>query len=48
MTKHICPNCDIELDYQYVVDWDERGRLYRPMWICGICSYGWYVDWKEE
>jgi hypothetical protein len=49
MTKHICPNCDIELDLQYQSSITDKGeQMYKPMWICGICSYGWFIDWKED
>lgn len=45
--KYICPNCNIELDYKHQPDYNIDG-LYKPMYVCGICSYGWFVDWRED
>lgn len=40
MNDNICPNCDIEMDLTHVNE--------RTMILCGICSFGWYVDKSEN
>lgn len=46
--KSECPNCEIEMEEAYVSDWDERGRLFRPMLQCSICSYRRHINWRED
>jgi hypothetical protein len=47
-SKPHCPNCSIELDLDYVCDWDPRGPIYKPYLMCGICSFGFPIDWRED
>jgi hypothetical protein len=47
--KHICPNCDIPLIYEYMEGSTENDeRIWYPYWMCGICSFGYPVEWEED
>lgn len=39
-TVNVCPNCKEEMD--------EKETPEGKMILCGICSYGWYVDLKRN
>jgi transcription elongation factor Elf1 len=45
MNATICPNCDIEMDVKTVLKGENETA---PMVICGICSYGWFIEEDVE
>lgn len=43
-----CPNCDIELSENYVGGWHPEGQQFKKWLQCGVCSFGYPLDWRED
>lgn len=42
-----CPNCEVPLSEKWVGDWHPAGQEYKLWLQCGICSYGFPLDWRK-
>lgn len=48
MKESGCPACEIKLDEKWVGGWHPAGQEFKKWLQCGICSWGFPLDWREH